>query len=241
MAIVTTTCVVLQTFPYSDTSKILRLMTRDFGPKSAIARGALRPRSKFGGLIESFSDGIATLYLKENRDLHTLSEFELVADRRGLAVDLARFAGASVLCELVMRLAPEQRDDPLYAALRSGLDALVEAPADAADSTALREIWRLVGELGFEPQLTHCLQCGREVEGGEVRFDHAAGGLLCGACGGSRATLTAEELFLLRTLVSGGGPAGSANGTQRRLLTDFVRYHVAEGLRLRSLRFLDAI
>ena len=120
MAIVTTTCVVLQTFPYSDTSKILRLMTRDFGPKSAIARGALRPRSKFGGLIESFSDGIATLYLKENRDLHTLSDFELVADRRGLAADLARFAGASVLCELVMRMAPEQRDEPLFSALRSG-------------------------------------------------------------------------------------------------------------------------
>jgi hypothetical protein len=28
---------------------------------------------------------------------------------------------------------------------------------------------------------------------------------------------------------------------QRRLLTDFVRYHVAEGLRLRSLQFLEAI
>lgn len=241
MAIVTTTCVVLQTFPYGDTSKILRLMTRDFGPKSAIARGALRPKSKFGGLIESFSDGVATLYLKENRDLHTLSGFELVSDRRGLASDLARFAGASVLCELVMRLAPEQQDEPLYAALRSGLDALVDAPPDAADATALREIWRLVSELGFEPHLTHCLQCGRAVEGGQVRFDHAAGGVLCGACAGGRATLPPTELTLLRSLVAGSRPPGGANGTQRRLLTDFVRYHVAEGLRLRSLRFLEAI
>jgi len=241
VAIVTTTCVVLQTFPYGDTSKILRLMTPDLGPKSAIARGALRPKSKFGGLIESFSDGIATLYLKENRDLHTLSDFELVADRRGLANDLVRFAGASVLCELVMRLAPEQQDEPLYGALRSGLDALVAAPADAADATALREIWRLVGELGFEPHLTHCLQCGRAVEDEEVRFDHAAGGLLCGSCAGSRATLPPAEIALLRTLVSGARPPGRVNGVQRRLLTDFVRYHVAEGLRLRSLQFLEAI
>lgn len=232
---------VLQTFPYGDTSKILRLMTRDFGPKSAIARGALRPKSKFGGLIESFSEGVATLYLKENRDLHTLSDFELTAERRGLASDLVRFAGASVLCELVMRLAPEQRDEPLYAALRSGLDALAEAPADAADATALREIWRLVGELGFEPHLTHCLQCERTVEGEEVRFDYAAGGLLCARCAGSRATLSAEELLRLRALVTGGRAPGSVNGVQRRLLSDFVRYHVAEGLRLRSLGFLEAI
>jgi DNA repair protein RecO (recombination protein O) len=216
-------------------------MTRDFGPKSAIAHGALRPKSKFGGLLDSFSDGIATLYLKENRDLHTLSDFELVAGRRGLAADLGRFAGASVLCELVMRLAPEQRDEPLYAALRTGLDALLTAKPPAAESTALQEIWRMVGELGFEPHLTHCLQCGRAVEAEQVLFDYAGGGVVCGGCAGGRANLSPAELGALRDLVAGKLSPRTVAGGQRRLLADFVRYHVAEGLRLRSLGFLEAI
>jgi hypothetical protein len=65
--------------------------------------------------------------------------------------------------------------------------------------------------------------------------------LLCGGCAGSRATISPTELTLLRTLVGGTRPPHSVNGVQRRLLTDFVRYHVAEGLRLRSLQFLEAI
>ncbi len=77
MPIVTTRSVVLQTYPYSDTSKILRLLTLDHGPQSVMARGALRPRSRLSGVLEPFADGTATFYFKPDRDLHTLSEFEL--------------------------------------------------------------------------------------------------------------------------------------------------------------------
>src|SRR5256885_2326812 len=47
MALVTTSAVVLRTYPYSETSKIVRLATRDLGVQSAIAKGVLRPRSRF--------------------------------------------------------------------------------------------------------------------------------------------------------------------------------------------------
>lgn len=241
MPIVTTRSVVLQTYPYSDTSKILRLMTREHGPRSAIAKGARRPKSRFGGLIEPFAEGHATLYLKENRDLHTLSDFDLVRERQRLGTDLPRFAGASVLCELVMRLAPEHRDDRLYSILVEGLDALVEAGPEEADEMALRHIWRLVAALGFAPDLGRCVACGREIgEADRARFDHAAGGLRCRACGGTEGVaLDAAELRALRALCR-GGRAGPPGPRQHRLLVDFVRYHLAEGTRIRSLEFLGA-
>lgn len=238
--IVTTRTIVLQTYPYSDTSKILRLMTLDHGPRSAIAKGARRPKSRFGGLIEPFAEGHATLYLKEGRDLHTLSDFDLIRERQGLGVDLLRFAGASVLCELVMRLAPEHRDDRLFGALVRGLDALIEADPGRAGAVALREIWRLVGVLGFAPELRRCAGCGRTVEDGAgARFDHAAGGLRCTACGGEGVRLEGDELRTLRRLAGGDVPPEAASARQRRLLTDFIRYHLAEGTRLRSLAFLE--
>lgn len=239
MPIVTARSIVLQTYPYSDTSKILRLMTLERGPRSAIAKGARRPKSRFGGLIEPFAEGWATIYLKENRELHTLSDFDLIRERQGLGVDLPRFAGASVLCELVMRLAPEHRDDRLFRALRSGLDALVDTDRDRAPAVALREIWRLVATLGFAPELGRCAGCGRSLGDEPARFDHAAGGLRCRSCPPEGIELDRNEVAELRRLAGRGEASVDAGGLQRRLLADFIRYQMAEGIRLRSLTFLE--
>lgn len=239
MPIVTARSIVLQTYPYSDTSKILRLMTLEHGPRSAIAKGARRPKSRFGGLIEPFAEGHATLYMKENRDLHTLSDFDLIRERQGLGVDLVRFAGASVLCELVMRLAPEHSDRRLFGALHAGLDALLEAPEERAEAVALQRIWHVVRLLGFTPSLERCVRCGRSLpEDAPVRFDFAAGGVRCPGCGDEGSRLDPGELSTLRRLVSGGDVGGGIGRRQRRLVRDFVRYHMAEGLRLKSLDYL---
>lgn len=240
MPIVTTRAIVLQTYAYSDTSKILRLMTREHGPRSAIAKGARRPGSRFGGLIEPFAEGMATLYVREGRDLHTLSGFDLVRERQALGRDLERFAGASVLCEVVMRLAPEHRDDRLFTALVRGLDELLVAAPDSVEGTALRAIWRLVAVLGFAPDPGRCASCGRRLEAGEgARFDFGAGGLVCRSCGGSGPMLSAEEADVLRGLLDRGKPPARPGRRQRRLVADFIRYHVAEGTHLRSLAFLE--
>ena len=52
MSLVTTPALVLQTYRYSETSKVVRLATRDLGVQSAIAKGALRPKSRFGAGLE---------------------------------------------------------------------------------------------------------------------------------------------------------------------------------------------
>ena len=64
MPIVTDSALILQVYPYSETSKILRLLTRGHGLRSAMARGALRPRSRYGGVLEPFTQGTATFFLK---------------------------------------------------------------------------------------------------------------------------------------------------------------------------------
>ena len=88
MGLTTTRAVILHTYRYSETSKILRLMTYELGPCSALARGALRPKSRFGGLLEPFVEGQATLYTKRGSGLHTLSSFEPIGEYRQLGVSL---------------------------------------------------------------------------------------------------------------------------------------------------------
>ena len=240
MPIVTTSCLVLQTYRFGDTSKILRLLTSDFGPLSALARGALRPKSRMGGVLEPFVEGRATLYLKPNRDLHTLSGFELVRSRQSLGSDMARFAGASVLAELVLRLAPAQRDDRVYATLSTGLDDLERTDAATGPAVSLARIWELIRVFGFEPALDRCLSCGRSIAVGEAAsFDTSEGGLRCLDCPGGGRALPPPELASLRRL-SGGAPVPHASILQVGLLKEFIRVHVAEDLRIRSLDFLEA-
>src|SRR3712207_3793122 len=124
MALVTTRALVLQAFPYSETSKVLRLYTWDHGLRSVIAKGALRPRSRYGGVLEPFTEGSATFYLKEGRDLHTLSGFDLVRSRQALGRSLTGFAGASLLAEVVIRVGTEEPHAEMYHALAEAWDAI---------------------------------------------------------------------------------------------------------------------
>ncbi|MEN8143987.1 MAG: DNA repair protein RecO [Gemmatimonadota bacterium] len=242
MAIITSRCLVLQSRPFGDTSKILRLLTVDRGPISVIARGALRPKSRISGVTEPFAEGVATVYMKPNRDLHTLSSFELLRARQDLGADMSRFVTASLLCELVLRLAPQEADLTLFETLRSGLDVLLEVSAPEVPSASLVQIWRLVGYLGFSPALDDCFQCGRSLGPGEgARFDTSLGGVRCTGCGGTGTRLTNEQLDLMRAFVQGRPMPGQSVGPEQlRILTDFVRYHPADGLRLRSLEYLAA-
>lgn len=240
MPIVTTRSVVLQTHPYSDTSKILRLLTLDHGPQSVMAKGALRPRSRLSGALEPFSDGSATFYLKPERDLHTLSDFDLREGRQALGRDLRRYAAASVLCELVLRLAPAERDPVLFDALVRGLDALLAADQAQVPATAVAAIWVLVDVLGFAPDLSGCSRCGDPVEARGGRLDVREGILVCERCLPGGAALPASEIDALRRLASGEVGDEAPSSRQLTLLVAFIRHHAAEGSRLRSLDFLLA-
>ncbi len=242
MPIITSRCLVLQSRPFGDTSKILRLLTVDRGPVSVIARGALRPKSRISGVTEPFAEGVATVYLKPNRDLHTLSSFDLLRARQDLGADMGRFVTASLLCELVLRLAPQEADRELFEILRGGLDVLLTVSTEEVPSSGLVQIWRLVGHLGFSPALDACSQCGRTLGQGEGgRFDTELGGVRCVGCGGTGTRLTYVQLDQMRALVEGRPKPEQVIGPEQlQILTDFVRYHPADGLRIRSLDYLSS-
>lgn len=253
--LVTTPVTILKSYDYAETSKILRCLTRDYGLRSLIAKGARRPRSRFGGLVEPFTDGIATFYLREGRDLHTLSAFELTRERQVLARDLVRFAGAGLLTELALRFAPEAADRQLFHRLRRGLDRLVAEPCDSV-ALVFREAWGVIGALGFRPSVARCVGCERalaESEGGS--FDYRAGGIRCRRCqaraaqqrplkegGHAEVRLSARaraELAALTGRAQNGLSPLQTLREQRAVLRGFVVYHLADDRPLQSLRFLE--
>ena len=246
MALLTTRAVVLQTWRYSETSKIVRLATRDLGVQSAIAKGALRPRSRFAAGLESLSEGVAHLYHRETRDLQILGAFDLIDLRRGLTRDVGRFAGAAALAEVVLRMAPAAPLPAAYDALVAGCDALARLPAERIDAAALRGLWTLLGALGFEPSLARCARDGTPLDPATtapVVFSIAEGGVLCARCG-SAVQATALPPPAYRDLLALNDPAALLPAlddphaaAHRRLVSRFIRHHYGETGSLSAVDF----
>ena len=76
MSIQRTHAIVLRTRKVRESSKIAVFFTNKCGKISAIAKGSLRPKSKFGSSLELFTRSSIIFYKKENRELHTLSHSE---------------------------------------------------------------------------------------------------------------------------------------------------------------------
>ncbi len=252
MAVVSTPAIVLHAFPYGESSKIVRLVTPDHGVLSAIAKGAQRAKSKFGARLQPMSDGVAQLYIRPNRDLQTLAEFDIEHDRLALAHDLTRYSSAAALTELVLRFAPEEPHPEIFALLAVLLDRLADVRAEHLPAASLSALWAIVGVLGFAPALDGCAVDGRVIESGAVDFSIADGGFVCARCGASRETarLGAEDREMLEGFVrAGDDPAGPREkrleprhgAAHRRLLSRFIRLHVAEGRDLKALNFWESL
>ena len=183
MPLVSTPAIVQSALRYSETSKIVRLATREFGVQSAIAKGALRPRSRFGGALQLLSEGQAQFLTKEHRELHTLTAFDLTRLHVGLAGALDRYATASVLAEVMLRFAPPDPHPESFDLLRNALAVMESSPAEAVEALGLRLLWQQVGILGFAPSLDACVLDGIAVPvDGALTFSASEGGALCAGC-----------------------------------------------------------
>jgi DNA repair protein RecO (recombination protein O) len=241
MTLMVTDAVVLHIFDYLETSRIVRLATREMGVQSALARGARRSRSRYGSALDLFASGVAELSTKPGRELHTLTSFDVVRARPRLAEDLGRFTGASALAELTLRFSGEDTHPELFETFVAALDALDAADSGTTVDVSLCSAWRIVGELGFAPSLDRCSSCETIVPADQpASFSHRAGGVLCAGCARlepvSR-SLPPDARDVLATWLGGDQVRSLDSGQRRahqRLLREFLREHLAEGRALRA-------
>jgi DNA repair protein RecO (recombination protein O) len=244
MSLVSTPAIVLSALRYSETSKIVRLATRDHGVQSAIAKGALRPRSRFGAALQVLSEGQAQYLAKEHRELHVLTAFDLQRLHVALAGDLARYATGAALAEVMLRFAPADPHPESYDVFRDALHELEVAPREEVNALGFRLLWHLVSALGFAPSLDACVRDGARLpEDGALPFSTREGGALCPTCaaehGATQLPRNARaDLVALLDADAALPRLDERNGTaHRRLLARYIRYHLGEGAELPALEF----
>lgn len=241
---IVTSAIVLHAFNYSESSRILRLATREAGVQSVLARGARSSQRRFGSAVDLFAEGEVQYDVRAGRDLHTLARFDVMRSRSALGSSLPRFEGASALAEVMLRVAgDDETPADAFDALRDGLDAIAADPE--ATVAAIRAIWRLLGAIGFLPALDACIQCDRALPPTlDVAFNAEAGGVLCESCAARVPSrrLPSSARHQIRTWLEGGEVGLDAmdpptERAHRRLLRIFVHAHLTDG---RPLRAFDA-
>lgn len=243
MLLVVTDAVVLHAFDYLDSSRIIRLATRECGVVSVLARGARRPRSKFGSAVDLFVQGIAHIQTRSGRDLQTLVSFDLTRARTALAGDLGRFAAASAFTELALRVAQDASHQALFEVVAASLDEIAGAPSGRVHETGIGACWRLIAELGFSPLIDQCCACHADVAPDDaLSFSYSGGGVVCARCQGAVPVdrqLPATARSALRDWLAGASPdadGASVLRAHQRLLREFVTHHVADERDLRAFQ-----
>lgn len=229
-----TPAIVVGAIRYGETSRIVRIATRDLGVVGAIAKGALRPRSRFGTSLQLLAEGVAHV-IPGRGELATLAAFDPTDMHTGLARLLPAFLAASALAEIAARVVPPVAQEEIFETLRDGVRMLEHAPEAAVEVVALRVIWRLVDVLGHAPALEACARDGVLIPPGPAAFSLGDGGVLCRRCdlGASPIRLEADDRLALAFFVDGRGEAPELDpphaAAHRRLLARWIVSHLSEG------------
>ena len=180
MPLFRTPAVVLRARDLGEHDRLVSLYSRDLGRLTAVARGARRLRSRFGGALELFTWGEAVGFEREGRDLLRLDHFDIHRSFRRLREDLERLGHGARVIEAIFRLTAERDPQPAaFALLIRALRALEgERPARVQLAFALR----FLDLTGHRPRLDRCAGCGRAVGTEGIAFDAGEGGVRCAAC-----------------------------------------------------------
>jgi len=228
------------------------VLTKQHGKSRVVAKGARRPKSRFCGGLEPVTHTLIVYYRKEDRELHTLSQSDIITPFQCLHSDLERLSYASALCELADRLSPaEVENRALFALMLETLGAMESAqPEDLIVLLWFFEL-RMVTFLGFKPELKTCIGCRRKATGNTLGLSLAKGGVLCPACAVKDAdacALSQEVLIYLQHLqtvrtenVTREPPPRGATSEIDNLIQAFLKYHTDDLRDIKSLHVWDRV
>lgn len=210
MKLVTTDAIVLRSYNLAEADRIVVCLTRSAGLVRAVAKGARRMKSRFGAALEPFTLLSLSFHERENRDLVTISNVEILKSHFNLNARIETAELLAYMGELIGEFAPpHEADERMFRMLSACIDALASTSGRDRMIQRYFEIW-LLRLAGLFPDLRSCVDCQRSIESG-VEFD-AEFRPYCEECGRTgTASLASSALEVVRT-VSRHSPAKFAEG-----------------------------
>jgi DNA repair protein RecO (recombination protein O) len=237
-----TEALVLRTYRLGEADKIVSLLTRQFGRLRAVAAGAQRPKSRYGGTLEPLSYVRLWIFERENRDLLRINSAELAESFFAMQQDYRLQIAAQYVAEVAEKFLPEREaNDRAFRLLLAVLRA-IKRTGEVNRPLVYLNYWLLrLG--GFLPDFSTCAGCGT-VLSGQGYYKAGAQGLFCGACL-APADAFSVPVTAIRAAVEGchgtldhwiaAGKATPELKGIRRFLEELVLTHLERGLVTRDL------
>jgi DNA repair protein RecO (recombination protein O) len=231
---------VLRKTKLGEADVILTLLSSDGGIVRAVAKGMRKPTSRFAGRMEPGS--VVDLMLAPGRTLEVVSDARSVDLHSGLRADYDRSTAASVVLDVLDKMAVEgQPEERLFGLSCATLTALEIAEPSRIRALVTAFLLKAMSMHGYRPHLDSCVSCACTAEG-RSGFSLEAGGILCPACGGAAPPLSAGARDLLSWLLASTmDEIAGVDLPQREeteafgLMRQFVAYHLPA--RLKALEF----
>lgn len=186
MGLVETEALILKSYSLAEADKIVIFLTQHQGLVRGVAKGAKRLKSKFGGSLEPFSIVQLEYFQKEDRELVSIRQIDLVKSFFENASEPEFLQSFAYLSELLAEFAPpHDPNERLYRMAKICLETAAELPESLPIVTLYFELWVLrLG--GYLPDWGRCDDCRRELSNAEETGLRINFHLLCRNCQKSR-------------------------------------------------------
>jgi DNA repair protein RecO (recombination protein O) len=173
--------VILQHRDWGEADRLLRIFSREQGKLKIVAKGVRRIRSRKAGHLEPVTR--VSLLLARGTGMWIVTQAETINAYLPLRADLLLTGYACYFTELVDRfMVEEEQNYELYLLLTQSLERL-QIHTDPFLVVRYFEI-RLLENLGYRPELFHCVVCRESIQAQNQFFSYLQGGVVCPKCVG---------------------------------------------------------
>jgi len=169
--------IVLRTYPFRESDLLVTLFTRLEGKVRGVARAAKKSRRRFGGALEPLTHVKVTYEDKERQELARLDACEVISSPLTSEVSYPRAVALGHVAELLDELSPDREAND--AVFRLALSVLAQLTRDEFWlPITYFDLW-MARLMGYLPDISECLTCGRRLNGSRAYFHALADGLMC--------------------------------------------------------------
>ncbi|HKG46846.1 MAG TPA: DNA repair protein RecO [Pyrinomonadaceae bacterium] len=200
MAVFETEALILRSYNLAEADKIVVCLSRSAGLIRGVAKGCRKLKNRFGAALEPFTFINLTYYEKENQELVSFRQVEILKSRFNLSSNASILAGFAYMGDLLIDFSPpHQANDNLFRMALACFEAASETPADLEAVLRYFEVWLLKLE-GFLPDLRACANCQKGFSGDEAVYLDPDLSIRCLQCSNGRGGGVSNRLRLhLRT------------------------------------------
>ena len=185
--------IVISETNYSESSKILNILTKEYGVVGVISKGCRNIKSKLRGVSRKLVYGTIHLYHKE-KGLSTLIGIDIINSFSKTLTDLEKISYASYILDLINQVLKQTTSEEIFDLLKATLIKLEEGLNPLALTNILE--LKLLNYLGVSPSIDACAYCGSDKA--IITLSSDAGGYVCKNCHSNEPLVSDKVIKMIR-------------------------------------------